>query len=78
MKTAIYLSDALFADAEALAREMGVSRSELCARAVEEYLAKHRNQDVTAHLNQVYAAEDGGLDPALRRAQVRSLGREAW
>lgn len=78
MKTAISVPDAIFADADALAERLGVSRSELYARAMEEYVAKHRGQDVTARLNQVYADEDAGLDPPLRRAQARTVGREAW
>ncbi len=78
MKTAISLPDHLFESADALAEHLGLSRSELYARAVEEFLAKHRNQDVTARLNDVYAEEGGGLDPALRAAQARSIGREDW
>lgn len=73
MKTAISLPDALFEAAEALAERLGVSRSQLYARAVEEYLAKHRDQDITARLNDVYGEEDSGLDPALHRSQARSV-----
>ena len=41
MKTAISLPDDLFDSADELAQQLGVSRSELYARAVAEYLAKH-------------------------------------
>ncbi|MEQ8331408.1 MAG: ribbon-helix-helix domain-containing protein [Longimicrobiales bacterium] len=78
MKTAISLPDELFESADALAEELGVSRSELYARAVEEYLAKHRSADITARLNEVYADEPGGLDPSLRRAQGRSVRSPEW
>lgn len=78
MKTAISLPDAIFADADALAERLGVSRSELYARAVEEYVAKHRHEDITDRLNQVYDTEEAALDPALRQAQARSVGREVW
>ena len=78
MKTAISLPDGIFADADALAERLGVSRSELYARAVEEYVAKHRHEDVTDRLNQVYDTEQAALDPALRQAQARSVGPEAW
>ena len=78
MKTAISLPDTIFADADALAQRLGVSRSELYARAVEEYVAKHRHEDITDRLNQVYDTEEAALDPALRQAQARSVGPEAW
>jgi metal-responsive CopG/Arc/MetJ family transcriptional regulator len=78
MKTAISLPDDLFASADELAERLGVSRSELYADAVAEYLAKHRGQDVTARLNEVYADETSGRDPALRSAQARSIGSSEW
>jgi metal-responsive CopG/Arc/MetJ family transcriptional regulator len=78
MKTAISLPDDLFESADALADRLGMSRSQLYARAVEEYLAKHRGQDITARLNDVYADEESGLDPALRRAQARTQRSTEW
>ena len=77
MKTAISIPDELFESADELAQELGVSRSELYARAVAEYLAKHRNSDVTNRLNAVYASEDARLAKPLRRAQAASV-REDW
>lgn len=77
MKTAISLPDELFDSADALAEQLGVSRSELYATAVAEYLAKHANQDVTARLNDVYGDQSEGLDPALRSAQSRSVA-DGW
>jgi metal-responsive CopG/Arc/MetJ family transcriptional regulator len=78
MKTAVSLPDELFASADELAERLGLSRSELYARAVEEFLARHRDEDVTALLNEVYAEEPSGLPPDLRRAQARSVGSEDW
>ena len=78
MKTAISLPDELFLSADELAKRQGVSRSELYATAVAEYLAKHRDQDVTAKLNEVFADESSGLDPALRVAQARSVSSNKW
>lgn len=78
MKTAISLPDDLFESADALAERMGVSRSQLYATAVAEYVAKHREQDVTARLNEVYSEEQTGLEPELRRAQARSIGTSEW
>jgi metal-responsive CopG/Arc/MetJ family transcriptional regulator len=78
MKTAISLPDELFASADALAERLGISRSQLFATALAEYLAKHQSQKVTDRLNAVYATEPSTLDPALQRAQRRSLGKESW
>ncbi len=76
-ETAISLPDELFASADALAMRLGVSRSELYATAVAEYVAKHRSEEVTARLNAVYADLASGVDPGLRRAQVRSVAASA-
>jgi metal-responsive CopG/Arc/MetJ family transcriptional regulator len=78
MKTAISLPDDLFESADELAERLGVSRSELYATAVAEYVAKHRGQDVTALLNNVFADEPSGLAEELRTAQSRSLGSSEW
>ena len=78
MKIAISLPDDLFASADQLAERMGLSRSELYARAVAEYLARHRDQDVTARLNAIYAEEESAIDPALRKAQARSVRSSEW
>ena len=78
MKTAISLPDDLFQSADALASKLGVSRSELYATAVAEYLAKHRDQDLTSRLNEVLAGEPGGIDPDLRKAQALSVDPGEW
>jgi antitoxin MazE6 len=78
MKTAISLPDHLFRAGDALAKRLKVSRSELYARALGEYLAKHRPDQVTQRLNAVYATEDSSLDPSLGAVQARSLHRADW
>jgi metal-responsive CopG/Arc/MetJ family transcriptional regulator len=78
MKTAISIPDAVFESADRLAQRLGVSRSELYARAVADYVAKHQHQAVTERLDQVYAAQPSRLDPDLRRAQVKSIRATEW
>lgn len=78
MKTAISLPDDLHRSGDRLAKRLGVSRSELYARALAEFLAKHQSDQITQRLNAVYAAEDSRLDPALSKAQLEALPREAW
>lgn len=78
MKTAISLPDDLFRAGDALAKRMKVSRSELYARALAEYVAKHRADRLTQRLNAVYAAEESVLDPGLAQLQARTLPRDEW
>lgn len=76
MKTAISLPDDLFEAAEDLARELGVSRSQLYARAVADYVARRRDEEVTAKLNEVYSQAEARLDPVLEELQRRSIAGE--
>ncbi len=78
MKTAISLPDQLFQSADALAKRLGVSRSELYATAVAEFLAKHQDAKVTERLDQVYAQQASRIERPLRRAQGRSLRASEW
>ena len=78
MKTAISLPDDLHKSGDALAKRMGLSRSELYARALAEYIAKNRASHITKRLNAVYAAEDSHLDPAIAKAQGQWLAHERW
>lgn len=78
MKTAISIPDPLFEAAEYLARRLGVSRSELFARAVAEYLEHHKYQDVTEALNALYAQEKSAIDKELVAMQIASLPEEKW
>jgi metal-responsive CopG/Arc/MetJ family transcriptional regulator len=78
MKTVVSLPDDLFEEADSLAERLGVSRSQLYATALAEYLARHRDADVTAKLNELYAIERGGLSPRVRSAQARSVNSSEW
>ena len=64
--------------ADVLARRLGVSRSELYVRALEQFLGPPTDAEITAALDAVYAADDAsGLDPVFRRSQLRAVG-ETW
>ena len=54
MKTAISLPDKLFREADEFATRAGVSRSELYANAVAEYLARRNDAVITSRLDAVY------------------------
>ncbi len=76
MKTAISIPDRVFDDAEVLAERLGMSRSALYSRAVEEYLATHRATGVRETLDRLYATESSELDESLARLQTTSLPEE--
>ncbi len=78
MKTAISLPDSVFHAAEAVAKQLGVSRSELYAKALAEYLQKYNEQQITARFNEIYAKEDSSLDPVIAKMQFLSIPHEDW
>ncbi len=78
MKVAISLPDTLFSAAEQMAEQLHVSRSQLYAQALAEYMDKRHEAAITQRLNAVYGAGQEGLDPALNKAQLGVLGDEAW
>jgi metal-responsive CopG/Arc/MetJ family transcriptional regulator len=78
MKTAISLPDTVFAEAEAVAQQLGVSRSELYTAALKTYLQKYNRDQMLTQLNQVYAEESSDLDPVVANLQFLSLPHEDW
>ncbi len=78
MKTAISIPDSIFQAAETAARRLSMSRSELYAKAVQEFVATHCHADVTEKLNQVYSENPSGVDPALYEMQSLSLDNAPW
>ncbi|PSB32679.1 hypothetical protein C7B82_05345 [Stenomitos frigidus ULC18] len=78
MKTAISLPDPVFKEAEALAKQLGVSRSELYTEALKAYLRKYNRDQILHKLNEVYAEAPSEPDPALTKMQFMSLPHEDW
>jgi metal-responsive CopG/Arc/MetJ family transcriptional regulator len=78
MKVAISLPDPVFSAAEKLARRLRVSRSQLYAQAIEEYLGKRDDSLVTESLNAVYSVGQEPVDAALAAAQLGAIDDEAW
>ncbi len=79
MKTAISIPDEVFKQAERAAKRLGVSRSELFTRAVQEYLGVQRDVAVTASYNEAFA--DAGPDDLIefrRRAAKKLLSSVEW
>lgn len=78
MKTAVSLPDDLFKMAEDAARRLHVSRSRLYASAIAEFLERHETDAVTERLNEVYGRRRAKVDPALQRAQFRTIEKNSW
>jgi len=79
MKTAISIPDTVFLEADSVARKLGMSRSQLYATALAEYLARRNTEQISARLDAVYGANDGRLDPALVALAARPAAREdSW
>ena len=78
MKVAISLPDSVFEAGEHLARQLGLSRSQLYADALSAYLSARGAEAVTARLNTVYSSEPAKADPAFALIALKRLADEAW
>jgi len=78
MKIAISVPDPVFEAGEHLAKQLGLSRSQLYSDALAAYLSIRGTEAVTARLNDVYAAQPSSVDPAFTQAQQQVLANEAW
>ncbi|MGB7761474.1 MAG: hypothetical protein WBL61_16710 [Bryobacteraceae bacterium] len=78
MKTAVSVPDHLFRMAEITARRLRVSRSELYARAIAEFLKGQQRDAITERLNDLYSQHPAKVDAGLHRAQLKSLPKDAW
>ena len=78
MKTAVSIPDPLFESADRVAKHLRISRSELYARALGEFLQEHDPDRITQALDVLYAEEPDELDDALLEMQHHALGNERW
>ncbi|MDC7238858.1 MAG: ChpI protein [Spirochaetales bacterium] len=51
MKTAISIPDNLFNDAELTAKQLGLARSQLYVKAIQEFIEHHNKDSITEKLN---------------------------
>ena len=80
VKTALSIDESLFEQAEALAKELDVSRSRVFSMALEEFLKRHEAKKILAGLNTVYsyAPREGDEERSLKRAKHRELVEGTW
>lgn len=78
MKTAISLPDPIFEEAEVLAQQLGISRSELYTEALKAYLRRYNRERILSQLNEVYSQQSSDLDTVMATMQFISLPQEDW
>ncbi|MDE2595942.1 MAG: hypothetical protein KGL44_03595 [Sphingomonadales bacterium] len=78
MKTAVSIPDPVFNEAEVLARQLGISRSKLYARALGDFVANNSPERVTRQMNDVLDKLGEQPDPFVREAARRVFDRSEW
>jgi hypothetical protein len=73
MKTAISLPDSLYEEAERTAQDLGIPRSQLFAKALEEFIAFHKRENVTEKLNRIYGDSGGDELSQISNAGIESI-----
>ncbi len=75
MKVAVSLPEELFARADEIASRLGLNRSQLYARALEEFLRAQSGDPVTAKLDELADELDTGAGSGVGR---RLIDTGAW
>jgi metal-responsive CopG/Arc/MetJ family transcriptional regulator len=79
VKTAVSIPDEIFRSAEAVVKRLRISRSELYARALAEYVHDHERKRLTQRINDALGDTENGLNPMLKQLQSASIeAREDW
>jgi len=73
MKTAISLPDRLYEDAEETAKSLGIPRSQLYAKAIEEFINNHKQERITELLNEVYSELSDSSESIISRVSLESI-----
>ena len=80
-KTAISIDEDLFARADSLARELGLSRSKLYARALESFIKEREDLEILAEINEAYETPETPAESKKRKltkAYMRMLSEGEW
>jgi len=78
MKVAVSIPDPIFAEAEALAKQFGTSRSELYRRALGEFIARHAAEPVTRAMDEAVDAVGAETNEFATEAARRVLKHVEW
>lgn len=77
MKVAVSVPDPTFQAAERVSKRLGMSRSQLYARAIDAFVKTYRDTEVREALAAVYGTETEAIDPVIEQLQAEAL-REEW
>ncbi|NOY43205.1 MAG: hypothetical protein GXP26_15400 [Planctomycetes bacterium] len=78
MKTAVSIPDEVFEEAERLASRLQTSRSQLYAKALAEFVARHDDDRITAAMDQVVEEVGNEVDDFTREAARQTLQQVEW
>ncbi len=82
MKTAISIPDDIFLSAEKTAKKLGISRSQLFTKAIEEYIQNHSQEKITDKLNKIYTKRSVSSDNKISNISINllreSLKDDSW
>ena len=78
MKVAVSIPDPIFAEAERLAKQFGTSRSDLFARALDEFIGQHAPDRVTQALDKTMEALAPQADEFVAQAARRAFSQTEW
>ncbi len=76
MKVAVSIPDPIFREAERVSRRLRVPRSQLYSRAVEAFVRKHSDPELTAQLNATLAKVGSKTEPGWENPGLEVLRRE--
>jgi antitoxin component of RelBE/YafQ-DinJ toxin-antitoxin module len=78
METVVSIPEEVFQQAEEMAANLGLSRSELYAMALTKFINQQQPDLVTERLDEIYADAGSDLDAVIERLQAISLLEERW
>jgi metal-responsive CopG/Arc/MetJ family transcriptional regulator len=81
IKTAISIQKSLFEQAESLAQQLNLSRSQFFGLAIETFIKNHQNQILLDEINQAYADQPDPNETVLlakMRPSQRKLLENEW
>ena len=78
MKVAVSIPDPVFAQGEALAKRMKLSRSKLYAKALDAFVADNVNDALTAQIDAALDKIGNEPDPFVMEAARQTLKRVEW
>ncbi|HEY5527705.1 MAG TPA: hypothetical protein VIK02_08995 [Candidatus Anoxymicrobiaceae bacterium] len=80
-KTAVSIDEELFAKADAFAHDIGVSRSQLFARALESFMREQEDVALLAEINEAYSTPETPAERKRRkltRNYMRNVAEGEW